>query len=398
MARRYVEENPWITFRFDTQYDGLWTRLGEAFSKCQHLAGSALQPRVTAELAQIYLTKGVLGSTAIEGNTLSEQEAREILAGQLTLPASQEYLEREIRNVAEAIVDIDQSARAGNNFEVSAAWIKEKNRAVLEGLEVEDWVVPGEYTTKRLAVGTYRAVPPEDVPFLVDRLCDWLNEEWIRKVKSEELPPELRFAHAFFAATLAHLYIAWIHPFGDGNGRTARLLECAILAHSGFVPWVSSNVLSDFYNRTRTRYYQRLEAASKQGDVAGFVRYSADGFVDMLREQIARVRVEWRRVAWTNYVHEMMADQPAGQAKDRRRELVLSMDENQPLSKHEIRVLSPSLAAKYASKDMKTTSRDVSKLIELGLIREDHGRYTPNIGLMDSFRPIAQSWAPSPPR
>lgn len=398
MARRYLDENPWITFQFDSQYEELWARVGEAFSNCRHLAGSPLQPRVTAELAQIYLTKGALGSTAIEGNTLSEEEARAILDGQLALPPSQEYLEREIRNVAEAIMDIDQSSRKGNNFEVSVDWIKDQNRKVLDGLEVGEHVVPGEYTTRRLTVGSYRAVPPEDVPYLMGRLCEWLNEEWIGKTRSGELPQELRFAYAFFAATLAHLYIAWIHPFGDGNGRTARLLECAILTHSGFVPWVSGNVLSDFYNRTRTRYYQRLDAASKSGDVSGFVRYSAGGFVDMLREQIDRVRSEWRRVAWTNYVHEVMANEPAGPAKDRRLELVLSMGEAEPSSKSDMRILTPSLAAKYASKDMKTTSRDVSKLIELGLVRAvDTKRYVPDIQIMDSFRPIAPSWAPSIP-
>ncbi|MGH3941387.1 MAG: Fic family protein [Pseudonocardiaceae bacterium] len=81
----------------------------------------------------------------------------------------------------------------------------------------------------------------------------------------------MRFYCLFVAATLAHLYIAWIHPFGDRNGRTARLLECAILAHSGVVPWVSSNLLSDHYNRTRSRYYQRLERASRERDVRGFI-------------------------------------------------------------------------------------------------------------------------------
>lgn len=396
MARRYQDENPWIDFKFEVTYDELWARLGEAFSKCQHLAGSPLTPAVAEQLARIYLTKGALGSTAIEGNTLSEDEAQDILDGQLTLPTSQQYLEQELRNVAEAIMDIDHSARNGTDFEVSADWVREQNRKVLKSLELEDHVVPGEYTEKRLVVGTYRAVPPEDVSYLMDRLCDWLNEQWLEAMRDQALPPELRFANAFFAATLGHLYIAWIHPFGDGNGRTARLLECAILAHSGLVPWVSSNVLSDFYNRTRTRYYDRLEAASKSGDVLGFVRYSAEGFVDMLREQIAKVRQQWRRVSWVNFVQEVMADEPAGPAKDRRRKLVLSMDESRPITKKEMRVLTPDLAADYAQRDMKTTSRDVGRLLELNLLRTvESKRYVANMAVIDSFQPIATKWAPA---
>lgn len=396
MRRQYQEDNFWINFKFEVTYDELWTRLGEAFSKCQHLAGSPLTPTVAGELARIYLTKGALGSTAIEGNTLSEDEARDIIDGQLSLPSSQQYLEQELKNVAEAIMDIDHSARNATEFVVSPEWIREQNRKVLDSLEHDEHVVPGEYTEKRLVVGSYRSVPPEDVSYLMDRLCEWLNDQWLRAMRNPELPPELRFANAFFAATLGHLYIAWIHPFGDGNGRTARLLECAILAHSGLVPWVSSNVLSDFYNRTRTRYYDRLEAASKANDVLGFVRYSAEGFVDMLREQITKVRQQWRRVSWANYVHETMAHEPAGAAKDRRRRLVLSMDEAEPITKKEMRILTPGLAADYAQRDMKTTSRDVGRLLELNLLRlTEDKHYVPNTAVIDSFQPIATKWAPS---
>src|SRR5258707_1047962 len=83
---------------------------------------------------------------------------------------------------------------------------------------------------------------------------------------------------------------------GDGDGRTARLLECSILAHCGVVPWVSSNLMSDHYNRTRSRYYQRLANASRDGDVDGFIIYAAEGYVDMLREQIRVVQGMQRNV------------------------------------------------------------------------------------------------------
>jgi Fic family protein len=108
-----------------------------------------------------------------------------------------------------------------------------------------------------------------------------------------------RSVQAFHAATLAHLYIAWIHPFGDGNGRTARALEAAILAHTQLAPWVSCALLSDHYNRTRTRYYQRLAQASRsEQDVTQFLVYAAEGFVDLLRAQITDVQGLQRHTAW----------------------------------------------------------------------------------------------------
>lgn len=56
--------------------------------------------------------------------------------------------------------------------------------------------------------------------------------------------------YAIFKAVVAHLYLAWIHPVGDGNGRTARLVEFQILLSSG-VPSPAAHLLSNHYNQTR---------------------------------------------------------------------------------------------------------------------------------------------------
>ncbi|WP_433223897.1 Fic family protein [Dactylosporangium sp. CS-047395] len=51
----------------------------------------------------------------------------------------------------------------------------------------------------------------------------------------------MAFPLAMIKAMLAHLYLAWIHPFGDGNGRTARLIESQLLLQAG-VPVPAANV------------------------------------------------------------------------------------------------------------------------------------------------------------
>ncbi|CED92167.1 Fido domain [Actinomyces succiniciruminis] len=63
---------------------------------------------------------------------------------------------------------------------------------------------------------------------------------------------------AFILATLAHLHLTWIHPFGDGNGRMSRLLEFELLIRAG-VPVPAAHLLSDHYNKTRDMYYSILE-------------------------------------------------------------------------------------------------------------------------------------------
>lgn len=394
---RYLETHPWITFQFRIEQDLLWCLLGEAASKCQHLSGTPLQPELASELSQVYLVKGAVATTAIEGNTLDEEEVQELLASKRRLPPSQEYLQREVENVIEALDGIDKQARAragtGDPFVITPKWIREQNRIVLANLEHEDHVVPGEYTHARLRAGNYRAAPPEDVELLVDRLCDWLNE-LLEPLADDDTTADMRFFHAFLAAVLGHLYIAWIHPFGDGNGRTARLLECAILAHSGVVPWVSSNLLSDHYNRTRSRYYQRLELASRNQDARGFLTYSAQGYVDMLREQIHRVQGQQRKVAWINYVHEVMQSMPDGATQRRQRTAVLGMPGDRGVRRSEIRRLTPELAEMYAGKTDKTLTRDVNRLQELGLLRRSGNLLYSCIDQMDAFLPIVKNCPP----
>lgn len=367
-------------------------------------------PGKAQELAAMYLRRGALASAAIEGNTLSEDQVREILVNEKSLPESQQYLEQEVRNVWSALRDIELEVSqtnlvadgSGSDFELSSSWIKKVHAQLLENLELPEHVIPGEFRRVSVGVGTYLGVPWEDIDYLMDKYCHWINE--IRARAASELAngqADRAFITNFFAAIYSHLYLAWIHPFGDGNGRTARLIECAILAHSGLVPWISTNILSDFYNKTRTRYYLRLEAASKNSDVVGFIEYSARGFRDQLRDQVAEVQSFQRKVAWINYVHEQFRSEPASVATRRRRELVLEMKEGIFYSINEIRYTTPRVAEMYASTSDKLIKRDMGKLIDLELVERESkkpnkGKFQVRIWIMDAFKPAPEFGLHSP--
>lgn len=70
-----------------------------------------------------------------------------------------------------------------------------------------------------------------------------------------------KIALPILKAILVHLYLVWIHPFADGNGRTTRLLEHHIMLAGG-VPETATHLLRYFYNETRANYYSRLEDSS----------------------------------------------------------------------------------------------------------------------------------------
>ncbi|MFZ4894621.1 Fic family protein [Plantibacter sp. Mn2098] len=327
---------------------------------------------------------------------MSEDEVDDIFVNDRRLPESQQYLEQEVRNVLDSLGRVRQEVYAADGaFRLTPEWVNEKHSQLLSSLDVADYVTPGEYRTVSVVVGTYRGAPAEDVPFLMQKLCDWINE--IMDSAARTSTKDEAFFLTFFAATLAHLYLAWIHPYGDGNGRTARLIECAILAHSGLVPWISTNVLSDYYNRTRTRYYEKLDAASKQRDVAGFIAYSALGFRDQLREQVQTVQVQQRGVAWINYVHERFQHEPATDIARRRRAVVLAMLPGVEYSRKEVRYLTPDISSFYDGTSDRLFRRDMGKLIELELIKErPSGKYESCIWRMDAFMPQPEYGAYAP--
>src|ERR1700722_15653099 len=108
--RAYLRSHPWLKFQLDLSHAGagIWMMLGEIKSKCEHLSMVPLKPAVSRELHAIYVAKGVHATTAIEGNTLSEDEVRQRIAGELRLPPSKECLGEEVDNVvrvANLVVD-----------------------------------------------------------------------------------------------------------------------------------------------------------------------------------------------------------------------------------------------------------------------------------------------------
>jgi Fic family protein len=384
-GRTYLATHPWIDFALDLRRadPGFWMLLGEARSKIEHIAGSLLRPESARELHQVFLAKGVLATTAIEGNTLSEAQARELVEGTLALPPSQAYLGREMQNIVDAFNRIVAELTHGPVRPLDRREIESYNLAILGGLDSEEHVSAGEIRQTSVVVADYRGAPAEDCAYLLERLCAWLE--------SDELAPpspEWALPYAILKAILAHLYLAWIHPFGDGNGRTARLIELRILLEAG-VPTPAVHLLSNHYNQTRIEYYRQLSRASKADDgVFSFVRYAAQGFVDGLRDQLALIRAQQFQDRWEQYIYQRFGG-ASGPTEHRRRRLVLELSKAAgPVPKNRLRRLSADLYELYEGKTEKTLSRDLNALTEMELIRRGLDGYTPNRDVIEAFRPL----------
>lgn len=384
--RLYEDTHPWINFQatdINEVQPRHWMLLGEARSKCEHLAGAPLKPDVGKKLYEVTLVKGALATTAIEGNTLTEDQARGIFEGSYKAPPSRHYQEQEVRNVLEALQSLHDRILAGEVIRITPELICEFNKQVLKGTQYRDGVVPGVIRTEPVVVGGYRAAPAEDCAYLLERLADWLNSPIF---ESED--PDFQFALTLAKAVYAHLYIAWIHPFGDGNGRTARLLEFLILARCGLVPVPAAHLLSNHYNLTRDHYYRELALSSKpRQSTLGFLSYAIEGFIDGIRETIEIVRANQISVAWINYVHERFASQPNTKATTRQRTLVLAVPMNAPVPRDDLEGLTPKVAKLYAVAGPRTLSRDLNTVTGLGLIRQTRHGYRVNSEIVQAFLP-----------
>lgn len=388
--RPYEQSHSWISFTADLRKapHGFWMMLGEARSKIDHIAGVPLPPFVHRELNTLYLAKGVQATTAIEGNTLSEDEVLAIVEGHSTVPVSRAYQQKEVENILEACRQIDDSVLTGTPIPLTSDAIKQFNLTVLDGLELEEGVVPGQYRKHSVVVGrVYRGAPWEDCEYLVDRMCTWLNEFQITDGN------DWGHATAIFKAILAHLYIAWIHPFGDGNGRTARLVEYLILVNAG-VPCAAAHLMSNHYNRTKDAYYRELQRASaiEGGDITSFLVYALTGLVDELKESLEKVREFQRSLVWKDLVNEsFQGERPSTTA---RRKLLLehvvvhTEATGTPVTAAMVAAMSPAMEMAYQGKTTKTITRDLNACVELLLLRKVGRGYVSNRRIVDSFLPL----------
>lgn len=388
--RTYLRTHPWINFKFDL---GVlkptdWMRLGEATAKLQWIFSALLQPAMENKLSFVYLAKGMQATTAIEGNPLEEEEVQKLLKGNLRLPPSQQYLAQEVQNVLDAYNGIVKAIEEGGTRELSTELICQYNAQVLQGLDLEEGPVPGRIRTGNVVVGRYRGAPPEDCRYLLDRLCVWLNGPDFKAESNDEYG----FLKLAAKAAAAHLYLAFIHPFDDGNGRTARLVELRIMVEAD-LPLAVCHLLSNHYNRTRAEYYRVLDRASRVEPygVGEFFSYALNGLVEGLDEQIKWVVGNQQMIAWDSYITERFASQetPAGR---RRAMLVRDLPPNPPTPRAGITHVSPRVAEAYAGKGAKTVTRDLNRLLEMGLIRRE-GRqgYASNPSLLYAFKPRTAS-------
>lgn len=231
------------------------------------LSAMPILPNLADQLDRDLIRRSIFGTAAIEGNPLSEERVGEILAEPSTVRI--ERADQEIDNLGQAYARFAAlpADKSRAPLRVSEDLIREINKIVTAHIEVEHHA-PGVYRNIPVEVGDSahggKYKPPkalDDIRMLMADFVEWIN--------SAAVLAEGPLVRAF----LAHYHLGLIHPFVDGNGRTARLLEAAILTQSGFrfVP----QTLSNFYYTNINDYYVAFAETekAKENDVTPFLAF-----------------------------------------------------------------------------------------------------------------------------
>ncbi len=187
-------------------------------------------------------------SNAIEGNTLTLKETKVVLEG-ITIGGKTIREHLEAINHKEAIDFLEELVQ--DNNELSEIDIKNIHAIVLKGIDNEN---AGRYRTENVIISGASHIPPDAiiVPESMEKLI-YRYDEWKEKY------------HPIIVAALLHAEFVKIHPFIDGNGRTARLLMNFEVMKNGYPPIIIKN-------EERHKYYDALDVGALTGDYTDFVK------------------------------------------------------------------------------------------------------------------------------
>lgn len=357
--------------------------LGQISSTIDAIAMTPLLPDYHKRLLLVSLQKGARATTAIEGNTLTEEEVGKVQAGE-SLPPSKEYQEIEVKNILEAYTKIrDEIIIKEKPDLISPKLIKHFNYLVGKELNEHFGGTPGQFRNCNVVVGSvYKAPNYEEVPQLVDSLCEFLKNEF-------HFDKGQKFGEAVIQAIITHVYIEWIHPFQDGNGRTGRLLEFYLLMRAGN-PDIASHILSNHYNNTKIEYYRQLDKANKHGNLSEFIEYALLGFRDGLTSTIDIIQKNLFTIAWQKLVYDKFSDvnYRVVDVFKRKRRVLLSIPIDQSLTIDEIFFYNPESAKKYANLTDITLKREIDEFKNMELLIKVGNKYRANISLLTKQSPL----------
>lgn len=250
-----------------------------------------LSERALKRIRDYFRIHHVYHSNAIEGNSLTLSETKVVVQEGLTIAGKPLKDHTEAVNL-NAALDWLEELISGLKQPLDESIVKHLHLLVLRGVDNDN---AGRYRTINVRIQGSDHVPPEAifVPEQMEEFGKWLKD-------SEDTDPALR-------AAIAHTWLVSIHPFSDGNGRTARLLMNLILQRSNYP-------VALIRKEDRADYYEALET-SNRGDLSPLVDLLIDRIEETASQYRAAIAEDRKALDWAQ---NLASRAPAASLRRRR--------------------------------------------------------------------------------
>lgn len=309
------------------------------------ILNAPLVPKWEVSLRRDALLRSAHSSTAIEGNPLSLEEVTALAEGRDIMVSRKD--KQEVLNYLEALNKIPKFAKripftSADLLEIHKIVTKETLESPAdEGVFRDRQVVVGNRATGEVM---FRPPGTSHVPRLVEEFFVWLNSD-----KANEID-------AVIEAGVAHYEIARIHPFVDGNGRTARVMASLVLYKRGF-DIKRFFALDDYYDSDRRSYYAALKSVDQNTlDLTGWLEYFTDG----VAVSIKSVR---DKVIGLSKDIKVLKEKGQVALTDRQMQIVERILEKGQITNREMREM-------FGLSD-EGVRKEISKLIKMGVLKKE---------------------------
>jgi len=245
-----------------------------------------ITPRVLANLRESAKLFSTHYSTMIEGNLLTQEQVNKVVKKRQHFPGR----ERDEKEVLGYYAALDEVERLSKRSEITEKGIQTLHAFVMGGGKLRPKPTPyrdGQNVIRDSRTGGIVYMPPEAkaVPALMQQMVEWINAK-------SRLPIPLK-------AAIAHYQFATIHPYYDGNGRTARLLTTLIL-HMGGYGLKGLYALEEYYAQNLRDYYAGLSVGPShnyhlgraESDITPWVSYFVEGMATSFEKVQAQAKNE----------------------------------------------------------------------------------------------------------
>jgi Fic family protein len=326
--------------------------IGEIEASKEVIVNAPLVPSFEKRFQSDAVVRTVYHGTHIEGNDLSLMQTKKILEGESVVARARDI--QEVINYRNVVELLDELAFKRGGYGMNM--LKDIQRLVVFKIVSDDKV--GEFRKSQVIIKNeetqeviLRPPPFIEVKYMIEDLMEWLSN------------PETKEIHPILIAGVAHYDLVAIHPFIEGNGRTARAFATLILIKEGY-DIKRFFALEEHFDEDPGSYYQAFAEVDKQSpnieerDLTPWLEY----FTQVFAIEISKIKEKVRRLSMDTRLKVKIGEQVT--LSERQMRLVEYISDRGSANMREL-----AKVVKMVSED--TILRDLKDLMSKGIIKKE---------------------------